>query len=163
MAARPLRHAALLVLAGSALLLLGAYGFEYIGGLKPCVLCLYQRVPHALAIVAALAVLLVLPRYDLARALLGGAALVLAGGAALAFFHVGVEQGWWPGLSFCGGTGAGVPGSIEELEALSKGAKLVRCDRAAWSLLGISMAGYNALFSLALAFVAARGALKRAR
>ena len=74
-------------------------------------------------------------------------------GAGIAVFHVGVEQQWWPGTAECGGIdGANL--SLEQLKAQILAAPVVRCDEVAWSLFGISMAGYNILLSLGLALVA---------
>jgi disulfide bond formation protein DsbB len=89
-------------------------------------------------------------------------ALLIGGG--IAAFHVGVEQHWWTGTPGCG-----VPAtsnSIEEMRAQIMAAPVVRCDQVAWSLFGISMAGYNILISLVLAAVAlisARHAMGTAR
>ena len=56
-------------------------------------------------------------------------------------FHAGVEYGWWEGLTTCTASG-GL--SFDELVNVP----LVRCDEVQWSLAGISMAGFNAIFSL---------------
>jgi disulfide bond formation protein DsbB len=87
---------------------------------------------------------------------LGAAALALAIGAGIAIFHVGVEQHWWVGTAECGVTETA--NSIEALKAKILGTAPVRCDEVAWSLFGISMAGYNALVSLALAAFAFQSA-----
>jgi disulfide bond formation protein DsbB len=129
---------------GSAALLLGALAFQYIGGLAPCTMCIWQRWPHGAAILAGV-LLLALP----ARiwAVLGAAA---AGStAAIGVFHTGVERGWWEGPSTC------TSGSIEGLspDALMTrilAAPLVRCDEVAWEMWGLSMASWNAVLSFAL-------------
>jgi len=138
---------------GSALLLAGAFGFQYLGGLLPCTLCLWQRWPHAVA-VALGAVGLALPGriWPLLGAL---AALTTAG---IAGFHVGVEQGWWQGLATCAVDNlAGV--SVDDLLSVETDvAAPVRCDAIAWSFLGLSMAGWNGVISLALAALWLRAA-----
>lgn len=140
-----LRREALGAAAGSAALLLGALAFQYVGGLAPCHLCLLQRWPHAIAIGLGL-LLLAAPRRWLAA--LG--ALVLLVGAGIAVYHVGVEQRWWPGPATCT---APAPGDLSSSDLLNQilETPVVLCDQIAWSLLGISMAGWNALASLALA------------
>src|SRR5689334_10219015 len=80
--------------------LAAAYIAQYGFGLKPCILCLYQRTPYAVAIALGLLALLI-PR--LAHALLILAALTFLAGAGIAGFHAGVEYGWWKGLPSCGG------------------------------------------------------------
>ena len=129
---------------GSAALLLGAYAFQHLGGLPPCKLCIWQRYPHVLAIVIAL-VALRLPNRLLAA--LGALAALTTAGIGL--FHVGVEQGWWEGPTSCS---AGPVGGLSADALLDQimTAPLVRCDEIAWDMLGISMAGWNALFSLGL-------------
>ena len=140
----------LLILGVSA----GALGFAFFSqfalGLNPCVLCIYQRWPFVVA--AALAALLwFLRRHPLAvSALLAGLAASFAVNSGIAIFHVGVEQSWWQGLSGCTSDLSGAT-SIEDLKRRVLGAPVVRCSDIAWSLFGISMAGYNVLLSFLLA------------
>jgi len=142
------RLLALLVLAASAGILLTAFGFQYIGGLQPCVLCLYQRWPYAIAI--ALGLIALFMPWAAGRWLIALAVPVFAVGAGIALFHVGVEQHWWQGTAECGGS-IGSNLSLEELKAQILAAPVVRCDEVSWSLFGISMAGYNILLGLGLA------------
>ena len=140
--------APLLVLAISVATLAAAYGSQYLGGLEPCQLCLYQRWPWWAAIgLSGLAVLPTLPAAG-QRTLLLLAGIVILGGAAIALFHVGVEQKWWAGPASCGGGGQ-VPASLQDLQDMMQ-KRVVPCDTPAWTLLGVSMAGYNALLSLAV-------------
>jgi disulfide bond formation protein DsbB len=133
-------------------LLGGALGSQYLGGLHPCEMCYWQRWPHAAAIVLAGAAFL-LP--DRARFLTALAALAIAISGAIGVFHAGVELGWWDGLTRCT---AGGPLSLQDLLNVP----LVRCDQVQWSLLGISMAGWNAIISLGTA-AAVAGLLTRRR
>lgn len=130
---------------GSASLLAGAFAFQYIGGLAPCTLCIWQRWPHALAVTIGL-IAFVFPQRGLAW--LGAAAAL--GSAAIGVFHVGVEQKLWAGLASC--TASSMDGaSIEDLlnpEIII--AAPIHCDAIAWQMLGISMAGWNVLISLVL-------------
>jgi disulfide bond formation protein DsbB len=136
------RLLALLVPAG---LLGGALGSQYLGGLHPCEMCYWQRWPHAAAIALAGAAFLLPSRARLLTAL---AALAITISGAIGVFHAGVEIGWWEGLTRCTAGGAI---SLEDLMNVP----LVRCDQVQWSLLGISMAGWNALISLGSAAVIA--------
>lgn len=138
--------AALLV--GSALLLLGALAFQYIGGLRPCVLCLYQRWPHG--IVIALGVIGLMPGLNPAarRAIVALMGMVLIVGAGIALYHVGVEQKIFTGTESCVGGSISSATTLAEARERLLNAPVVRCDEVAWSMLGISMAGYNALISL---------------
>ena len=131
---------------GSLALLLGAFAFQFIGGLAPCTLCLWQRWPHAAAVLIGL-VSLALP--GRALPLLGMLAALAT--AAIGGFHAGVEQGWWEGLQSCsGGSLAGIDMS-DLLNPAADVARPVRCDQIAWSMAGLSMAAWNMVISLALA------------
>ncbi|MEH7827047.1 disulfide bond formation protein B [Gemmobacter denitrificans] len=134
--------------AGSAALLLGALAFQYIGGLAPCELCLWQRWPHLAAVLIGLAALASGQRN---LAWLGAlAALATAG---IGGFHAGVELGWWEGLQSCsGGSIAGISTSDLLNPSADVGA-VVRCDAIAWQMLGLSMAGWNMVISALLALV----------
>jgi disulfide bond formation protein DsbB len=147
------RRAAAALFAAAAAPLAVALASQYLGGLQPCTLCLYQRVPFAL--VAGLA-LLALFRPALLRPVLWTAAALFATGAVIAAYHVGVEQHWWESfLPGCGASATSGAGSVDELRALLLETPPVRCDEIAWSLFGVSMAGYNVLYSLAAAGLAA--------
>lgn len=144
-----LTHRALIVLAaaGSALLMVGAFGFQHIGGMPPCKLCLWQRYPHVAAIVIGV-VAFALPRASLA---LAGAVAALTT-AGIAFYHTGVERAWWAGPSSCSSTNpAGV--STDALFDQIMAAPVIRCDEVPWEMFGLSMASWNMLASLGLAVV----------
>ncbi len=139
------RRALLLAGLGSAAMLLAAFAFQHLGGLPPCKMCLWQRWPHAAA------ALLLIPALALPwrgwRVLGLLAALTTAG---IGFYHAGVEQMWWPGPDTC--TSGPIGGlSTDELLAQIMAAPVVRCDEIPWSLLGLSMAAWNAVISLGLA------------
>jgi disulfide bond formation protein DsbB len=139
-------------LLGSILLLGGALAFQYLGGLAPCHLCILQRWPHGVAIALGL-LLLAWPRRPLA--LLAG--LVVLVGAGIGLYHVGVEQVWWQGPTTCT---APEPGSMAAGDLLDQilATPVVLCDQVAWSFLGISMAGWNAILSVAIAWLWFRAA-----
>lgn len=128
--------------------LAGAYGSQYLGGLSPCDLCLYQRWPWWIAAGAGLAGTVLARDRRLRRMSILLAGLAMATGAAVALYHVGVEQRWWQGPTACSG-GAALPDSLEAMVAAAVQAPVVACNEVAWSLWGISMAGFNALISAA--------------
>jgi len=150
-----LRAVAVMQMAVSVLSLAAAYTAQYGFNLQPCILCLYQRVPFAVVIALSIIGLFVPARA--ARALVALSGTVFLAGAAIAFFHVGVEQHWWEGTSSCGATLH--QGSIEDLRAQIMGAPIVKCDTPAWTLFGVSMAGYNLVMSLGLALASFYAAL----
>ena len=125
-------------------MLLGAFAFQYIGGLAPCPMCIWQRWPHAIAVlIAVLAVLSVVRVFNLAGA------LALLVGAGIGFYHAGVERGLFEGPDTCT-SGPIENQSTDALLDSIMNAPLVRCDEIAWSFAGISMAGWNGIVSLAL-------------
>lgn len=144
------RFVASLVMAVSLGALAAAYIAQFGFGLQPCVLCLYQRVPYA--VTAALGGIATLPALvGRARlALLTAAGLVFLAGAGIAAYHVGVERHWWAGTAACGGSGLAAPATVADLQRLMSEPPAVACDRPAWMLFGITMAGYNAALSLSL-------------
>jgi disulfide bond formation protein DsbB len=132
-------RAAALIIPGA--LMAGALGSQYIGGLVPCEMCMWQRWPHYAAIgLAALA--FVVPQ----RALVWLTALAILISGGIGVFHAGVEYHWWEGLTQC----SQVPGSGGGGDILANIMKtpMVRCDEAQWTLFGISLAGYNAIVSI---------------
>ena len=135
------------VAAVSALALAAAYTAQYGFGLQPCILCLYQRVPYA--VVVALGALAFFGPPRIGRWALVFTAVAFAAGAAIAFFHVGVEHKWWEGTDGCKST-LDVT-DLEALRAQIMGAKHVRCDEPTWFLFGFTMAFYNMLMSAGLA------------
>jgi len=128
---------------------------QYVFGLQPCELCLWQRWPYVAAILFGLAAVFVPAR--LRATLLILAALAFVATAGIGVFHFGVEQHWWAGLPSCsGGTSAS---TVDELRAQLMGKPIVRCDDIAFQFLGLSMAGWNVIAATiwaAFAFVAAR-------
>jgi disulfide bond formation protein DsbB len=138
------------VLAVSAAVLGTALLSQYWGGLAPCELCLLQRWPWAIAIVISLVAVLTgrQPGLPWVALILG---LVFAAGVAFAFYHVGVEQHWFAGPAACtASTGAM---TLEEMKRQIIGTAPVLCDRPAWTLFGVSMAGFNLLVSLIMAAI----------
>ena len=134
---------ALIAGAGSALLLGGAFVFQALG-YAPCKMCIWQRWPHALAIVLGVAAL-----FMPAVWLMWIGALAMAITAGIGFYYTGVERGWFEGPTSC--TSGDISNlSSEELMQQILSAPLVRCDEVAWSLAGLSMASWNMILSLVL-------------
>jgi len=138
----------------SALMLAIAHGFERIGGLPPCYLCLKQREVYWVAMTVALIGMIVVrtgPGAGLKRLFNAALGLVFLAGVGVAAYHAGAEWGWWPGPSLCAGGGA--VSAADVMAALNGEERIAppSCDKALWSFLGLSMAGWNVLISLALA------------
>jgi disulfide bond formation protein DsbB len=129
-----------LALGVPALLLAGAYLSEYGFGLFPCEMCWWQRYPHFAAVLLALISTVAQPR----RLWTGLAALAILASGLIGAFHAGVEYGWWEGFTACT---SNVAEGGDPLAAIMN-APLIRCDVAPWTLVGISLAGFNALISV---------------
>jgi disulfide bond formation protein DsbB len=127
-------------------LLGGAYVSQYGFGLVPCEMCWWQR--YALFAALPFAVLgWVKPSAKVLTAL---ALLAVLIGGLIGGYHAGVEYGWWLGQTKCA-TAVGAAGA-DALDAIIN-APIIRCDVAPWSLLGISLAGWNFLISVPLALL----------
>jgi len=149
----------MVVAVGGAATILGAWFFQFVLGYPPCPLCLEQRYPYYFAIPLALLISIGASVGSQRKVLVAGLAAIALGmlwNAGLATYHAGVEWKFWPGPTECSGPLNKLGGSLlDQLQSIH----VVRCDEAAWRFLGISLAGYNVLISLALAAVAAWGAL----
>lgn len=138
----------LLATLGSAAMMLGALGFQYIGEMPPCKMCYWQRYPHVAAVGIGILAFLLPGVGRTAFMYLGALAALTTGGIGI--YHSGVERGYWEGPTTC------TSGSIdnftpEQLMEQIMGAPLVRCDEVPWELFTLSMASWNAIISFALA------------
>lgn len=153
----------LLVSAGS---LAGAYGSEFFMDLKPCILCIYQRWPYVVTISLALLILGLWRKEKPVFWLVWASGITFYIGATIALFHTGVEQGWWKFESACT-----LPDNfsdfgkmdLEQIKETILGTASGKCDKPAFVLMGISMAGYNFIFSLLWGTAAMYAALRLRR
>jgi disulfide bond formation protein DsbB len=139
----------------AAAMLAAAHAFETFGGYPPCELCLYQRDVYWVILWSGGALAL-LTRARPSALLVACAALgvLFLAESALGGYHAGVEWKWWPGPARCTGLSSH-PVTAQDMTNLLSGktTHIVQCDVAAWRLLGLSMAGWNALAALAFAGV----------
>jgi len=122
-------------------------------GLKPCVLCIYQRWAYVGALFAGVLGLLTVARPTLLRLSVVLAGLAFLTGAGIAAFHTGVERKWWAGTAACHAPKIDSATTIEEMKQILLNKDFVACDEIPWSLFGASMANYNLVFSLAVATI----------
>jgi disulfide bond formation protein DsbB len=143
------RIALAIIAAVAAVGLAAAFILQFGFGVKPCILCLYQRVPYAAvaAIAGAGAAFATAPLTQ--HRLLHVCAAVFAAGALLAVYHAGVENHWWASVAGC---------AVEQLPTFSVNdlsatalTPVKPCDQVDFRWLGLSLAGWNALASAALA------------
>jgi disulfide bond formation protein DsbB len=153
----------------SLAMLAGAHAFEIFGRMAPCALCLRQRDVYWAAMAMAVAGLVLWQRRPANRYLVAlnvMLGLVFVTGTVVAMYHAGVEWKFWAGPAGCSGGAATGIEEIDLLGSLDKKIATVSCADAPWRMLGMSMAGYNAIASAVFAmisFFAARVTYKNAR
>ncbi|MGJ4958446.1 disulfide bond formation protein B [Bradyrhizobium sp. HKCCYLRH2015] len=159
----PAVAAALLAAGIAAAALAGAWYMQLVWGLQPCELCLKQRWAYyaivPLGLLIGLAAKGGAPR-ALVLAGLGVLALAALGNAGLGVYHSGVEWGFWPGPTECTGPIGNLGSAGSLLERLDS-VKVVRCDEVQFRFLGLSLAGYSVLISLAIAAIAGWGITRK--
>jgi disulfide bond formation protein DsbB len=144
-------HYALIIFGVALATIIGAWIFEY-AGYAPCPLCLQQRWAYYAAIPLALVVAAVANKnFTFAKYGFILLAMIWVGSAIFGVFHSGVEWGWWQGPTTCAGD---LSGSLPDLTS----APVIRCDEASIRILGLSLAGWNAMISAALAALALKAA-----
>jgi disulfide bond formation protein DsbB len=157
-----LEQARALAIAVPAALLAGAYGSEIWGGLYPCEMCWWQRYAHFAALALALVSLALRGAPDRGRSFVWLAALAILTSGGIGAYHAGVEAGIFEGFTTCASTGtAGLSAEDMLKEIMAK--PIVRCDEIQFSFLGISMAGWNAILSIAAALLVLWLSLRRPR
>lgn len=158
---RPARAAAT-VAAIALATILGALYIEHVLGVKPCELCLKQRIPYYAGVPLAVVVAIAAGRGRGGLRPAAGLcllALVFVVGAVMGGYHAGVEWGFWAGPSDCTGAVA-KPAAITDFLKQLETVKVVRCDEVAMRILGLSLAAWNAVIAAALAILALAGAAR---
>jgi disulfide bond formation protein DsbB len=157
--ATPARIVLALTLAALATIL-GALFIEHVLGVKPCELCLKQRIPYYTGIPLAIVALAVASRSPHARSttfLLVLVGLVFLAGAAMGGYHSGVEWGLWAGPADCTGS-IDKPAAMGDFLKQLQTVKVVRCDEVAMRIFGLSLAAWNMVIAAGLAALAFLGA-----
>ena len=163
--ANPAQMAALAIAAIAAATLAGAWFFQLVLDIRPCPLCLEQRYAYYLAVPLALLVAFVASRDAPRPVLLAGLGLLLLAALANAWlggYHAGVEWKFWQGPTDCSGPIVDLGSAGTLLQRLDT-VKVIRCDEVQWRFLGLSLAGYNVLISLAMAAIAVWGIVSAKR
>ena len=128
----------------SLALILGALGFQYLAGIVPCEMCHWQRWPHIASAMIGIVLVRFAPRN--ARALAWLAVALVAVSGAIGLYQAGMQWGILPGPSSCSG---------HRFVVGSNMVPDVQCDVVTWSLFGLSLAVYNAIFSFLIAALGA--------
>lgn len=131
------RQILLVIFSITTAIIIGAYGFEYMG-YAPCELCLMQRYAYYAVIPLSLIFSLLDPKSQTTGLYVIGA--IMLGSMIFGIYHSGVEWKWWEGPTTC--TGGGFGGGLPDLSK-----KAVMCDQPAIRIIGLSLAGWNAIIS----------------
>jgi disulfide bond formation protein DsbB len=143
-------RASFLILA-SVVALIAAYVSQYIFDIKPCILCIYQRVPYFLTIVALIFVFNYSSKIHFSTTMIYFCSFVFMVSALLALFHVGVEKGFIEEPTSCSLSSEENYQTLDQLrEAILNSQNSPKCSEVQFSLLGVSMAGWNFIYSLIL-------------
>jgi len=142
----------ILAIAGATIL--AALFTQYVLGMQPCLLCLYQRWPYYIALPIAAAIVAIGPGERLARIGLALLGLIFIGSAGLAAYHAGVEWGFFLGPTGCGGAAAPTAASMADFMRQLETVRVISCTEPAFVFLGLSMAGWNAVISALIAVMA---------
>jgi disulfide bond formation protein DsbB len=151
----------ILVVAGATIL--AALFTQYVLGMQPCLLCLYQRWPYYAALPIAALIVAIGPGERLARAGLALLGVIFLASAGLAAYHAGVEWGFFLGPSGCGGTPAPLAADMADFMRQLETVRVVSCTEPAFVFLGLSMAGWNAVVSMLIAVLAFASAATSSR
>jgi disulfide bond formation protein DsbB len=154
-------RAAGLILLIAAATIAGAWIFQAFG-IAPCELCLSERIPYYVGVPVAAMTLIFALRESKALMLVGFILLFLifAFSAGFGIYHAGVEWHFWEGPTACTGSTMTKATSMQDFLHQLQTVKVVRCDAVAIRILGLSLAGWNAVISVVLAVIAIWGARK---
>ena len=116
---------------------------------EPCKLCLYQRIPYFLAILLIIKIFF-FKKYEKITLLI--LSLIFIGSTALAFYHFGIEQGFFNESLACTTPDVSKTLSKEQLMELLK-QNSVSCKDVSFKILGLSLATINTIFSFFLSVI----------
>ena len=136
----------LLILSFLVLSIFSAYIIEYGLGHKPCKLCLYQRYPYFLSVVIILSILLTKKYIKLSLLIL---ALISLLGSIVAFYHFGIEQGFFNESLVCEAKNLDLNLSKEDV-LKQLGESTISCKNVTFRVFGLSLATINTIFSFVL-------------
>ncbi len=129
---------------------------QYVFGLDPCILCIYQRWPYGIVIALGLmGFILSFKHKQAVAAMMGAIGLTFLANSLIAFYHTGVELKWWKS-HFEGCAVPDLGSDPANILAIIEQSKAARCDEIPWSdpIFNLSMANYNVLFCFGLAVIA---------
>ena len=139
----------IVILAIISFTIISALIIQYWLGHEPCKLCLYERIPYFLSMLLIIKILFI-KKYEKITFLI--LSLVFIGSAALAFYHFGIEQGFFSESLACVtddlSKALSKEGLLEQLKQNS-----ISCKDVSFRILGLSLAAINTIFSLVLSVI----------
>ena len=139
----------IVILSFVSLVLISAFVIEYGLNHQPCKLCLYERIPYILSILLIIKILFV-KKYE--KITLFILFLIFIASAVLAFYHFGIEQGFFSESFVCKvGDLSGTLSKEQLLEQLNKNS--ISCKNVSFRVLGLSLATINTILSIILSVI----------
>jgi len=138
------------ILAIISLTIISALIIQYWLGHEPCKLCIYERIPYFLSILLLIKILL-FKKYE--KITLFILFLIFTASAVLAFYHFGIEQGFFNESFVCkAGDLSGTLSKEQLLEQLNK-YNIISCKDVSFRVLGLSLATINTILSIMLSVI----------
>ena len=139
----------IVILAIISLMIISALIIQYWLGHEPCKLCLYERIPYFLSMLLIIKIIFI-KKYEKITLLI--LFLVFMSSAFLAFYHLGIEQGFFSeSLACTSGDLSKMLSKEELLEQLKQNS--ISCKDVSLKILGLSLAAINTIFSLILSVI----------
>jgi len=139
----------IVILAFISLMIIPALIIQYWLGHEPCKLCLYERIPYFLSMLLIIKMLFI-KKYERVTLLI--LFLVFISSTALAFYHFGIEQGFFSESLVCAtGDLSKTLSKAELLQQLKQNS--ISCKDVSFRILGLSLAAINTIFSLILSVI----------
>ena len=138
------------ILAIISLTIISALIIQYWLDHEPCKLCIYERIPYFLSILLLIKILL-FKKYE--KITLFILFLIFTASAVLAFYHFGIEQGFFNESFVCkAGDLSGTLSKEQLLEQLNK-YNIISCKDVSFRVLGLSLATINTILSIILSVI----------
>ena len=136
----------IVILAIISITIISTLIIQYWLGHEPCKLCFYERIPYFLSILLLIKILF-FKKYEKISLLI--LSLLFVSSTALAFYHYGIEQGFFSESLAC---------RVEDLSKILSKEQLVEqlkqnsvsCKNVSFKILGLSLATINTIFSIFL-------------
>ena len=129
--------------------LIAAFIIQYGLGYQPCKLCIYQRIPYIISVFLIIELIFFKKNEKTTLLLLS---LIFIISTILAFYHFGIEQGFFTESFVCESASFSETLTKDQLlEQLKQ--NTISCKDVSFRVLGLSLASINIIFSLILSVI----------